>query len=93
MSWFSERSTVWSAPISTSLAVMGFLHIANFAITDVEQILVQLLVQGLGHTFVAKYHSRKHWNNLFWVVYDKNDKEFLLGMSSSQSRVSFLWGF
>ena len=32
----------------TCLAVKGSLHLANFAIINIEQVLVQVLVQGLG---------------------------------------------
>ena len=30
----------------------------------------------LAHTFVTDFHSRKHWNNLFWLVCYKNNKWF-----------------
>ena len=38
---------------------MGSLYLANIERANLEQILVQVLVQSLVHTFVTECHSRK----------------------------------
>ena len=47
----SERSTVYNTLI---------IPLANFAIANLEQVIVPIPVQGLVHTFLTKCHSRKH---------------------------------
>ena len=71
-----ERPAVFNALISTSLAVKGLFHLANFIIANLEQGLAPIVAQALAHSFVTKCHSRKHWNNLFWLMYGNNNKEF-----------------
>ena len=66
---------VCNALIYTSLAVKGLFHLANFIIANLEQALAPIIAQALAHSFVTKCHSRKHWNNLFWLVYGSNNKE------------------
>ena len=41
-----------------------------------NSIFCEVCTMFLGHAFVTEYHSRKHWNNLFWLVYDNNSNEF-----------------
>ena len=80
----SERSTVYNTLI---------IPLANFAIANLEQVIVPIPVQGLVHTFLTKCHSRKHWNNLFWLVYDNNKIELYWKHIFLQAHVGFLWRF
>ena len=51
-------------------------HIQKREIRICHKFLHQGLPICLVYTFFTECHSRKHWNNLFWLVYDNYNKEF-----------------
>ena len=85
----SEKLAINNALISTSLAVNGLLHLANFVIADLGQILLQVLVKVLQSYLLQNIIQENIEINYFdWcmVTITKN----FVGYIFSQAHVSFL---